>query len=59
MDDPDPSISVWWDRAAQAAVIETAVGPTIASRAYAVTDTSTYEAWAAFDPVVLGTKKGR
>lgn len=58
IDDPDPSVSVLWDRAAQAAVIETSVGPTIASRAYAITHTAIFEAWAAFDPIAVGTALG-
>lgn len=53
VNDPDPTVSVVWDRAVQQAVIDTeavAVGPTIASRAYAMMHTAMYDAWAAFDP---------
>ncbi|QHQ37118.1 vanadium-dependent haloperoxidase [Algicella marina] len=56
--DPDPSISVIWDQAVQAAVIEAATGPTVASRAYAVTHAAMFEAWAAYDPVAIGTAFG-
>ena len=56
--DNDPSISVLWDQAIQAAVIEEAVGPTIASRAYAIMHTAIFEAWAAYDPTAVGTVLG-
>ncbi|MEM8622483.1 MAG: DUF6851 domain-containing protein [Pseudomonadota bacterium] len=52
--DETPSISVLWDRAVQEAVIAEAPGPTIASRAYAITHTAIYEAWAAYDPLAVG-----
>lgn len=51
----DPTISVLWDQAIQAAVIEESPGPTIASRAYAVLHTAIFEAWAAYDPTAIGT----
>lgn len=55
VNDPDPTVSVVWDRAAQQAVIdtETAVGPTVASRAYAMTHTAMYDAWSAYDSVAV------
>lgn len=54
----DPTLSVLWDQAVQAAVIETKVGPTIASRAYAIVHTAIFEAWAAFDDTAVGTATG-
>ncbi len=53
VNDPDPTISVIWDRAAQQAVIDTSskVGPTVASRAYALVHTAIYDAWASYDDV--------
>lgn len=55
VNDPDPTISVIWDRAAQQAVIDTSskVGPTVASRAYALVHTAIYDAWASYDDVAV------
>jgi Ca2+-binding RTX toxin-like protein len=58
VDEPSPTISVLWDRAAQEAVINTAVGPTIASRAYGMVHTAIFDAWAAYDPTALATQLG-
>ena len=54
--DSSPSISVLWDRAVQQAVVNTAVGPTIASRAYSMVHTAIYDAWAIYDPVAVPTQ---
>ena len=56
--DPSPTISVLWDRAVQQAVIDTSVGPTIASRAYALMHTAMFDAWAAYDPQAIATQLG-
>ncbi|MEL6264613.1 MAG: DUF6851 domain-containing protein, partial [Pseudomonadota bacterium] len=58
VDDPTPTVSVLWDIAVQQAVVETAPGPTIASRAYAITHTAIYEAWAAHDEAATGLVTG-
>ncbi|NEO99960.1 MAG: phosphatase PAP2 family protein [Symploca sp. SIO2E9] len=58
VDDPSPTISVQWDRAVQQAVINTAVGPTVASRAYGMVHTAIFDAWAAYDPVAIATQLG-
>ena len=58
VDDPSPSISVLWDRAAQEAVINTAPGPTIASRAYSMVHTAIFDAWAAYDLTAIATQLG-
>lgn len=58
VDDPSPTVSVLWDRAAQQAVINTAVGPTIASRVYALVHTAMFDAWAAYDETAIGTQLG-
>ncbi len=55
VDDPSPTISVLWDRAAQAAVIAERTGPTIASRAYGMVHTAIYDAWSAYDPEARST----
>ncbi|MEM7238677.1 MAG: DUF6851 domain-containing protein [Pseudomonadota bacterium] len=55
VNDTDPGVSVIWDRVVQQAVIETdtPVGPTIASRAYAMMHTAMYDAWSAFDDTAV------
>ena len=53
-----PTVSVLWDRAVQQAVAAERTGPTIASRAYAMTHTAIYDAWAQFDPHALATTIG-
>ena len=55
VENENPTISVLWDQAIQAAVIQESPGPTIASRAYAIVHSSIYEAWAAYDPIAIGT----
>lgn len=56
VEDPSPTISVLWDDAVQQAVINTSVGPTIASRAYGMVHTAMYDAWAVYDPVAVPTQ---
>jgi len=58
VDHPDPTPSVIWDRAVQTAVIAEGPGPTIASRAYAITHTSMFEAWASYDGTAIGPVTG-
>ena len=55
VNNPDATVSVVWDRAVQQAVIDTdtPVGPTLASRAYAMLHTSMYDAWASLDPTAV------
>ena len=57
-DDPSPTVSVRWDRAAQAAVTADVSGPTISSRAYALTHTAIYDAWAAGEDTARGIHFG-
>ncbi|WP_201026128.1 vanadium-dependent haloperoxidase [Mastigocoleus testarum] len=54
--DPSPTISVFWDRVVQQAVIEASPGPTVASRAYAMIHTAIFDAWAAYDPKAISTQ---
>ena len=56
VEDSSPTISVLWDRAVQQAVINTAVGPTIASRAYSMVHTVMYDAWATYDLLAVPTQ---
>lgn len=58
VDDSSPSVSVLWDRAVQQAVINTAVGPTVGSRAYGIVHTAIFDAWAAYDQTAIGTQLG-
>lgn len=58
VEDPSPTISSIWDRAVQQAIVNTAVGPTIASRAYAIVHTAIFDAWAAYDPKAIATQLG-
>ncbi|MEM9370986.1 MAG: DUF6851 domain-containing protein, partial [Pseudomonadota bacterium] len=55
VNDVNPGVSVMWDRVVQLAVIETEtpVGPTIASRAYAMMHTAMYDAWSSFDDTAV------
>ncbi len=53
-----PTISVLWDRAVQQAVINTRVGPTVASRAYSMVHTAIYDAWATYEPLAVATQLG-
>ena len=52
VNDPEPTVSVLWDRVVQQEVIDSdgGVGPTIASRAYALLHTAMFDAWASYDP---------
>ncbi|NEO99754.1 MAG: DUF4114 domain-containing protein [Symploca sp. SIO2E9] len=58
VNDPSPTISVQWDQAVQKAVINTAPGPTIASRAYSMVHTAMYDAWAAYESIPVSTQLG-
>lgn len=58
VDDATPTVSVLWDQAVQQAVINTSPGPTVASRAYAMLHTATYNAWSAYDPTAMSTQLG-
>ncbi len=58
VENTSPTVSVLWDRAVQQAVINTAPGPTIGSRASAILHTATYDAWSAYDPLATSTQLG-
>ncbi|MGK7897213.1 MAG: DUF6851 domain-containing protein [Xenococcus sp. (in: cyanobacteria)] len=58
VEDPSPTISVLWDQVVQEAVINTAPGPTIASRAYSMVHTAIFDAWAAYDLTAISTQLG-
>ncbi|MGD1913808.1 MAG: vanadium-dependent haloperoxidase [Rivularia sp. (in: cyanobacteria)] len=58
VDDSSPTVSVMWDRAVQEAVIESRVGPTVASRAYGILHTEMFDAWSAYAPKAMTTQLG-
>jgi hypothetical protein len=55
VEDSSPTISVVWDQAVQQAIIETAPGPTVAARAYAMMHTAIYDAWSAYEDTPIST----
>ena len=52
------SVAVQWNEAALQAVRNTRLGPPQTARALAIIHTSMYDAWAAYDPVAVGTRLG-
>ena len=47
-----------WNQATLEAISNTNMGPTPTSRALSLVNTSIYDAWAAYDPVAIGTQLG-
>jgi hypothetical protein len=52
------SVVLAWNQQLLDTTKETRTGPTIAARALAVVHTAIYDAWAAYDPVAVGTRMG-
>jgi hypothetical protein len=52
------SVVLTWNQQLLDTIKETRTGPTIAARALAVVHTAIYDAWAAYDPVAVGTRMG-
>lgn len=52
------NVVLQWNQAALQAVRNTRMGPPMVARALAITHTSIYDAWAAYDPVAVGTRLG-
>jgi hypothetical protein len=52
------SVVLTWNQQILDTIREGRVGPTIAARALAVVHTAIYDAWAAYDPVAVGTRLG-
>ena len=52
------SVVLRWNEETLAAVAAARRGPTINARALAVVHTAIYDAWAAYDPVAIGTRLG-
>ena len=52
------TIVVTWDKAALQAIRDTHPGPPQVARMLAITHTCIYDAWAAYDPIAVGTQLG-
>jgi hypothetical protein len=52
------SVVLVWNEEALESVRKLPPGPTVAARALAVLHAATYDAWAAYDPVAVGTRLG-
>jgi hypothetical protein len=52
------SVVLAWNQQVLDTIVVTKTGPTIAARALAVVHTAIYDAWAAYDPVAVGTRMG-
>jgi hypothetical protein len=50
------NVVLQWDQVALQAIRDTRPLPTVAARALAVVHTAIYDAWAAYDPVAVGTR---
>jgi len=55
----DPTVVVQWDNACLQAIRDVHPGPPMCARALAIVHTCIYDAWAAYDPVAVGTQLGR
>src|SRR5829696_885121 len=54
----DDNAALRWSEQALAAIRALKTGPTINARALAIVHTAMYDAWAAYDPVAVGTRLG-
>jgi hypothetical protein len=52
------SVVLTWNQQVLDTIVVTKTAPTIAARALAVVHTAIYDAWAAYDPVAVGTRLG-
>jgi hypothetical protein len=52
------SVVLVWNQQALTTIALTRTGPTVAARTLAVMHTAIYDAWAAYDPVAVGTRLG-
>ncbi|TYB58055.1 vanadium-dependent haloperoxidase [Nonomuraea sp. PA05] len=53
-----PNVVVRWNQALLSAVRAGTLGPPMVARALAITHTCAHDAWAAYDPVAVGTRLG-
>ncbi|HEX6676631.1 MAG TPA: phosphoesterase, partial [Actinomycetes bacterium] len=54
----DDNVVLRWDEQTLAAIRAVKQGPTINARALGIVHTAMYDAWAAYDPVAVGTRLG-
>jgi hypothetical protein len=52
------SVVLAWNQQVLDTIVRTRLGPTVGARALAVVHTAIYDAWAAYDPVAVGTRLG-
>ena len=50
------SVVLTWNQQVLDTIVRTKLSPTVAARALAVVHTAVYDAWAAYDPVAVGTR---
>src|SRR5687768_7469652 len=54
----DDNAALMWSEQTLASIRAAAPAPTVVSRMLAIVQTSVYDAWAAYDPVAVGTRLG-
>jgi hypothetical protein len=54
----EANVAIQWNQAALQGVRDSKLGPPMVSRALAIVHTCMYDAWAAYDPLALGTQLG-
>src|SRR5215203_7553116 len=54
----DDNAALRWSEQTLAAIRALKTGPTVNARALAIVHTAMYDAWAAYDPVAVGTRLG-
>ena len=52
------SVVLAWNQQVLDTIVRSKLSPTVAARALAVVHTAVYDAWAAYDPVAVGTRLG-
>src|SRR5437764_12316833 len=52
------NVAIQWNQAARQGVRDSKLGPPMVSRGLAIVNTCMYDAWAAYDPLALGTRLG-
>jgi hypothetical protein len=55
---PGDSVVLVWNQQVLDTIVRSKLSPTVAARALSVVHTAVYDAWAAYDPVAVGTRLG-
>jgi hypothetical protein len=55
---PNDDVLLRWDQEALNTILATRAVPAVAARALAIVHTATYDAWAPYDPIAIGTRLG-